>query len=204
MALSSQAEINLPGMQSKCTASLFQKYKRSCSLQTNPCSKCKYWPIYPCYQSKKPMVECLVDYLDDPIASSRNNPETISTTLNMYSALVNEGHDVRMMRFKASGSQRGGHKNPQNYEYWQVACFGITASCSSKCENSFVNCAKQNGFKSCISENNNLKGCQKDCSPTFKMMSQSETPDVSKFSKGIFGANTQKNLAKPKTSICNA
>ena len=204
LALASQnKDITLPGMQVHCTQSLFERYGRQCSSQRNACPGCKYWPIYPCYQPKKPMVECLVDYLDDPIASSRWD-SSISTTLNMYNALVNEGHDVRMMRFKASGSQRGGHRNPENYQYWQVACWGITASCTTECENSFVECAKKSGFKTCISASKNLKGCTKDCSPTFKMMSQSETPNLKKFSKGKFGASDTKSQPRPNTSICKA
>ena len=208
LALSSQKNLTLPGMQALCAKSVLKEYgKKDCmKLGEKACPGCKYWPIYPCYQPKRPMIECVFDYLQDGISSWRGNPENVSTTVNMYNALVSEGHDARMMRFSLPDpTSIKGHRKLNDITYWQVACWGITASCTTECENSFVECAKKSGFKTCISASKNLKGCTKDCSPTFKMMSQSEAPVVKKFSKGKFGANDDvTSHARPKTSICEA
>ena len=48
------------------------------------------------------MVECVIDYLNDPIASDQSDPETYSTTLYMHGKLVDEGHDARLLRFSPS------------------------------------------------------------------------------------------------------
>ena len=99
------------------------------------------------------MVDCVAAYDNDKIAVS--DPDTLNTAINMYETLMNEGHDARLLRFSASDdgtingkfcwysmmkflslNQKykipfvGGHSDPQNKEFWQVGCLGITDPCS--------------------------------------------------------------------------
>ena len=218
MALSSQADINLPGKQSKCTASLYSEHKSGCVDQANPCPGCKYWPIYPCYQAKKPMVNCIADYNNDYIANARPGSSD-STAENMYEAMVDEGHDARLLRFQPSEPSQtipGGHKDPRNTVYWQVGCWGMTEKCSSECELSFIDCVGEQGpstgaekaaaFETCISEDifSTLSGCEKSCSPTYDMLIRSEEPYKKELSKGIFGASKDGAHTRPNTSKCEA
>ena len=93
-------------------------------------TECKYWPIYPCYSEKKPMISCIHEYTNDPISVDQTNPDEHSSSLYMYEKMMAEGHDPRMFRFSPDASIKGGHSPPQNYEYWRVGCLGITSSCS--------------------------------------------------------------------------
>ena len=218
LALSSQTELTLPAMQAHCTASMYTEFKKGCSSQTDACPGCKYWPIYPCYQASKPMINCIADYNNDYIATSRTNPETVSTARNMYEAMVNEGHDARLLRFEPSADETipGGHKDPQNTVYWQVGCWGMTEKCSSECEVSFIDCVgeespstgkeKAEAFSNCIAKDvfSSLKGCDSICSPTYKMLTESEEPYIKELSKGIFGANNEGSHPQPSTSKCSA
>ena len=219
MALSSQTELALPAKQVHCTASLWKEFEKDCVNQNNACPGCKYWPIYPCYLSKKPMVNCIADYNNDFIANSADNPETVSTAENMYEAMVNEGHDARLLRFQPSEPSQtipGGHKNPQNTVYWQMGCWGMTEKCSSQCELSFIDCVGEQGpstgaekaaaFETCIYEDifSTLSGCEKSCSPTYDMLIRSEEPYKKELSKGIFGAGKDGAHKRPNTSKCEA
>ena len=66
-------EPNLPGCQGQVTASQFAQCKdnnvqcQQCAAQS-PCEDCQYWPIYPCFNSARPMVDCLVEYDNDGIS----------------------------------------------------------------------------------------------------------------------------------------
>jgi len=155
-----------------------------------PCEDCEYWPIYPCYNKKRAMIDCLADYKNDYIASGRDNPETESTAKYMKERLDKEGHDARLLRFSPSedGSIAGGHKDPRNTPFWQVGCLGITEPCSKECETNFINCVnkrdpisandKAEAFQDCIVEDfKDLDGCENSCAPTFGMLSQSEVPE---------------------------
>ena len=46
----------------------------------------QYWPIYPCYSDKRPMVQCSVKYENDGISGNGGH---------MYDMATAEGHDVR-------------------------------------------------------------------------------------------------------------
>ena len=46
----------------------------------------QYWPIYPCYSDKRPMVQCSVKYENDGISGNGGH---------MYDVATAEGHDVR-------------------------------------------------------------------------------------------------------------
>ena len=202
LAFKSDNDINLPQMEVKCSKSGFKEYGRNCS-QIQPCTDCKYWPIYPCFHSQKPMIVCVSDYNNDYIASARSDPETQSTTLNMYNTAKAEGHDARMMRFKPSndGSIPGTHTVLKNEPYWQSGCLGITPACTKECETSFTKCVKNlnpssalkrtQSFTDCIKKDTfeNLTGCDLSCSPTFDMLTQSEEPYKKEFAFGVFGEN---------------
>ena len=99
-------------------------------VQDKPCEECQYFPIYPCYNENRPMVGCMVEYVNDPISSDQRDPDNLSSSKYMYEKLMQEGHDARMFRFAPSGQNEGGHRPPENAEYWQIGCLGITSSCS--------------------------------------------------------------------------
>ena len=200
MGLTSQKNyFSLHKLQTECTRSMFKEYGKDCVNQPDACPNCQYWPIYPCYTAKRPVISCVVDYIGDPITSMKGNPN-VSTTWNMYRALVREGHDARLMRF----DQLSKHAKVKNDAYWQVACLGITQSCTAECERSFIECMETSTFTACIDEKmmKVLKGCTGNCSPTFGMMSQSEAPFVKEFSKGKFGASDEKYRPQPQGSVC--
>ena len=54
----------------------------------------------------------------------------------MYEKLVAEGHDARLLRFSPSTEFPGGHRDPENKDYWHLGCLGITPSCSK----GMINC----------------------------------------------------------------
>ena len=216
LALTSQTDLNLPAMQAHCTASMYKEHKKDCDVQPDACPGCKYWPIYPCYDARKPMINCIADYKNDYIANSRQNPLT-STAENMYKAMVDEGHDARLLRFKQSDDTTipGGHKDPQNTVYWKMGCWGMTEKCTETCETSFIECVrgksltgtrkeKTEAFNDCIDENTfkDLAGCDSTCSPTYDMLIESEEPTTKILSHDIFGANNEGSHSKPSTSNC--
>ena len=88
----------------------------NCAIE-NPCPDCQYYPIYPCYTPKKPMIACLVDYKNDWSTNSRDDPDNLSSIKNMYEKMLDEGHDARLFRFSPStvydendDSIKGSHK----------------------------------------------------------------------------------------------
>lgn len=204
----------LPGAQAQCTASMYQSYGRQCTNQENACPGCKYWPIYPCYQPLRPMSHCIAEYDNDPISSGKTNPELYSSGRYMYDASIGEGHNAVFLRFSESADKTipGMHKNPKNVVYWEIACWGLTETCTSECEESFVTCVNDENpdsaadevtaFQTCIEEYtfSRLKGCTATCSPTLGMMKASESPTVIENEDG-FG-QTSTAHAQPKSSIC--
>ena len=66
---------NLPTIYDHESGIIFQKF---CFQE------CKYWPIYPCYSEKKPMVNCIHEYTNDPISVDQDNPNEHSTAQYMY------------------------------------------------------------------------------------------------------------------------
>uniref|UniRef100_A0A7M5UFV2 Uncharacterized protein n=2 Tax=Clytia hemisphaerica TaxID=252671 RepID=A0A7M5UFV2_9CNID len=220
LAFKSQENVNLPGMQSKCSASSYAENKKDCE-EVEPCTDCEYWPIYPCYESTKPMIDCIADYNNDNIANARaelGDPEIESTAVNMYTVAKTEGHDARLLRFKPSddGTIAGGHKNPRNTVYWQMGCWGMTEKCSSECETSFEACVngkdvstaenRVDSFSTCIDHDSfiQLGGCDSTCSPTLEMLKQSEVPYKTDFAYDVFGANDQGSQPQPEFSKCKA
>ena len=203
----------LPGAQAQCTASSFKQYGRQCT-GIDPCTECKYWPIYPCYRSDNPMVHCIAEYDNDFVSSGRDDPDNQSSGKYMFDASEREGQDTRFIRFSPSvdGTIPGGHRSPNNLVYWQVACWGMAAPCSPECETSFSTCvASQDtnsaskqvaAFKTCIDEVifSGLTGCKSICSPTLKMMKLSETP-TSILNGENFGSSQGTGL-RPATSLC--
>lgn len=209
----------LPGCQGQVTNTDFQKCHQNrvpCQRCKDeyPCSDCKYWPIYPCYSEKKPMVQCIHEYTNDPISTFRQDPDKYSSATYMYERATQEGHDARLFRFSPSkdGTIKGGHSDPKNPDYWRVACLGITPKCGQACEVSFVQCVETSdvstaeqrtkSFSQCISLNRfkQLTGCSAKCSPTYKMMLASETPTTHKYKH--FGKGTGTAEPRPNTSKC--
>lgn len=190
--------------------------KKDCSkcAERYPCDQCQYWPIYPCYNAKRPMINCITGYNDDPYMYDTKNPEEVGNGWKMYNAANNEGHEGRMFEFTtpSDGSFTGGHNTVKNTDYWRVGCLGITKSCSKRCEKSFVSCIEEstpskaidraNAFKACIDPDffELLQGCKNNCSPTFEMLSAGESP--TKFAFENFGGKTTK-VARPDTSKCS-
>ena len=134
----------------------------------------------------------------------------------MYTALVREGHDARLLQFKASddGTIAGSHKSPQNKAHWYVGCLGITEPCSTACETAFQSCVnarnistamkRAEAFEECMLESGSLSGCSPECSPTFNMLRESEKPAVAEFSEDRFGAGaTERGDDQPLGNLCN-
>ena len=133
----------------------------------------------------------------------------------MYTALVREGHDARLLQFSASddGTIKGLHKDPQNKAHWYVGCLGITDPCSETCEDSFRTCLdskdtttameRADAFEECMEDSGTLFGCTAECSPTFDMLRGSEEPVVAEFSEGRFGPGAGETGDKPSDSLCS-
>jgi len=186
----------------------------STCIEVAPCTECQYFPIYPCYSPKRPMVHCIVEYDNDPISTKTIDGVYYSTAVNMYEASVNEGHDGRVYIFSPSVDETiaGSHQDVKNLYHWQVGCMGITEPCSSECENEFIDCVESGDvstalertetFEDCIDTNNfsNLSGCTKECAPTLAMMSTSEAPTDAANSNWGAGADSAED--QPNTSIC--
>ena len=88
-----------------------------------------YWPIYPCYSPKRPMVECLFEYTNDPISVDQSVPNGNSSEFYIYEKMIQEGHDPRLFRLSPD-INGGGHRGPENSQYWAVGCLGMTSTCS--------------------------------------------------------------------------
>ena len=74
------------------------------------------------------MVTCLSEYTDDTISAQGG----VSSAKHMYDKMVDEGHDARLFLFSPSedGTLDGSHQDTRNIDFWEVGCWGITASCS--------------------------------------------------------------------------
>jgi len=216
MALTGQLP-NLPACQGQCRASVYVNMT-SCDqcIEEEPCTECEYWPIYPCHNKKRAMIDCLAEYNNDFISVSREDPAASSATY-MYSKLKKEGHDGRLLRFAASddGTVPGGHQNPVNKAYWQVGCLGITPSCSTECESSFLQCVEEGDtitadsrtetFAACMELpyfSEELYGCTASCAPTLEMLKASEEPIEIELSRENFGAVDTENIPRPTESMC--
>ena len=198
---------NLPGCQVHVAASDMGNGCNGCNQckQTHFCTDCQYWPIYPCYSPNRPMIDCVMEYTNDKISANSNSGE--SSAVNMYDALVAEGHDARLLRFSPTNGVNGGHTSPQNAEYWKVGCLGITSPCSKSCETAFVECVQDQGssgpaaFETCIEASKFTSlGCDETCAPTYNMLKTSEEPTTATFNN--FGPDTDTMESQPSSSIC--
>ena len=166
---------------SKCKAQ-----QKGCDLciEEFPCPECQYWPIYPCYTPEKPMIDCISEYTNDGASTNLQNPDTESTGLYMYSKLLDEGHDARLLRFSpsADGTIEGGNfKPPTNSKYWTIGkiirrhflgifkhcvlfitgCLGITKQCSKECEDGFLQCIESQEISTAEDRASAFKFCIK-------------------------------------------
>jgi len=206
---------NLPGCQGQVTASDWancddQDITCDVCITNNDCTECKYWPIYPCYSPKRPMVNCLTEYTNDYTSTSRKTGA--STATNMYEKMLDEGHDARLLLFSPSGDETipGDHSQVKNAYYWIVGCLGITEPCTQACEDTFVTCVegedtstallRTEAFSNCIDVNkfSGLAGCTETCAPTFGMLASSQDPTTAEFNN--FGAGVDEADAAPATS----
>merc|ERR1712156_172942 len=172
---------------------------KTCQKKGYGCKECQYWPIYPCYSDKRPMVQCSVKYENDGISGNGGH---------MYDIATAEGHDVRRFVFGREAGLKSGHSQIYNEGYWQVGCLGITQPCSNQCEQSFLDCMTKAGsggrkrlqkWATCINFEG-LEGCEYDCAPTYAMLAKSQEPIVAKFSK--FGSEEEQAMARPSNSKC--
>jgi len=172
----------VPGKQAQCTFSAFADDNNCC--KTNFCEECTWWPVYPRTCEHK-IVDCISTYTNDNIACGSD--------WYMYNAMVAEGNDARLLSFSPSSGINGGHNNPQNKYDWMVGCLGIVDSCTTDCEDRFLDCAKSGSFNECAEdmENGDWNDCTPGCAYTLQMLTKSETP-VATLSQGKFG--TQTNL----------
>ena len=68
-------------------------------LEEHPCKDCQYWPIYPCYSSKRPMVACIHEYTNDPISTFREDPDKYRLVLYLPLFTMNQSKiDHSIMR----------------------------------------------------------------------------------------------------------
>ena len=77
-------------------------------------------------------LEFMIWHLDSNIKMDMDvflNPDEHSSSMYMYEKLMEEGHDARLFRFSAA-QNGGGHRPPENAEYWTIGCLGITEACS--------------------------------------------------------------------------
>ena len=195
---------DLPGMQGQCSASSFAANSRNC-LTIDPCTDCQYWPIYPCYNEQRPMIDCVNDYDNDQIA----NDDDAESAIQMYDALLNEGHDARLIRWSPSedGTIEGSHTDPKNLIHWQVGCLGITSPCSEECETELISCVNSGDTSTALNRAETFGDCIdaqstdcEGCAPTLAMLSESQAPTVQ---LGNFGAaDYTLDHDKPDTSLC--
>ena len=82
----------LPGCQGQVAASDFGTNCNGCNqcIATHFCDECKYWPIYPCFSPVRPMIDCVVEYVNDGISTNQvkrgNNQGTVMP--NEYHTLI--------------------------------------------------------------------------------------------------------------------
>ena len=204
-----------PNMEAQCSVSSFERYDRNC-LFREPCTTCEFWPVFPCYQATSPMVECLSSYDDDGIVHALGALSSNSTSMYMYKALVDEGHDARLFTFTADPANgiRGGHQDAKNKYSWVNGCLGISPACSSECESSFASCVQGKTvrgvtktwmvFRECEEINHSLSGCAAGCAPTLEMLKLSEVPSTILLSDDNFGARSDSATSRvqPSSSKC--
>ena len=165
----------------------------------------------PCYSEKGPVVVCAGGYLNNYLWSHEKR-------IDGYECTIAEGHSPRLFEFgtkkKGEGSKdktiKGGHVNIQNRLHWAAGCWGLTTPCSQSCEDDFFECMKTKAtstaadsvksFRACIL---GLEGDCSQCSPTLRMLKESEQPTFEKFEH--FGAvDPTIGHKKPSTSVCDA
>lgn len=198
-------EPSSPQLEAECARSSHTAYGTDCK-EEEPCTACEYWPIYPCYSTTKPMIDCLMMYTNDFLSGTDDY---------MYGYLITEGHDARQLKFSPAPNIQGGHAPPQQQYDWLVGCLGITAACTQECEASFSECMigkqaasnmeVQRAFSQCIqTEFSTLAGCDDGCSPTLPMLENSEVLVADLSHTENFGGSAEGLEAQPDRSICIA
>lgn len=174
----------VPGFQGFCSETSYMEHGSDCCAEAW-CSACEYWPVYPNFGADK-VIDCIMSYTNDQIACGSD--------YYAYEAMIANGHDARLLSFPP-GVSGGGHSAPLNSVDWIVGCLGVTTSCSSTCETSFLACTGSgNSYTDCIDDATQLSGCTTSCAPTLNMLLQSESAVVS-LSEGKFGTQTGLTVA---------
>ena len=99
----------LPGCQGQVTASDFLTCN-NCNqcINTNFCDECQYWPIYPCYSSVRPMVDCVAEYVNDGISVNQVKSDYLKLLFPFFPLIVPYSiyivMSVRLWNFKDGGS----------------------------------------------------------------------------------------------------
>lgn len=190
-------------MEGQCRRSDYLRLGENCRADA-PCRSCEFWPLWPCWSSHAPFVDCVLMYTDDFMEG---------TDAFAVDALQDEGHDARWLRFSPHAQAPSGHEWPPNYLDWVVGCLAISAPCSAACQASFQSCVTSaNGvfgtqpspsaYAACARTEmlRTLPGCVAGCAPTSQMLNRSQTPSLQ---RGRFGQPPlSAAVARPATSLC--
>jgi hypothetical protein len=176
---------------------------------------CKYWPVFPCHTGTEATTvqSCIQFYSNDPVTVDQRDPATGPRTkghgLYLFDRLVSEANDGRLLEFAPDEAQgiKGGHSGPRNEFDWVVGCFGsISHTCSSACETALLACVEAGrsskgsagAYESCIGAS---PGCTRGCTPTYKMLSSSESPALNLTQGSRWGLPAVEE-PRPSTSVC--
>lgn len=201
-----------PRLETECTSSAFERHREHC-LAKEPCPKCQYFPIYPCF-NKRPMIHCISLYSDDAMSAAEPHNPVSRRTLgdSMFRVVSREGHDVRLMKFQPDGNSknRSGHAPPMNQFDWLVGCLGVSKPCTRDCGHALKSCVQEmkipheEAYRRCMTHDLVVKGyCEPGCAPDIEMLKLSESPLIS-LSQGRWG-DINMDLephSRPNTSLC--
>ena len=200
----------LPQREGLCSESSFARYRGAC-IHKEPCKNCEFWPIYPCYSSRRPMVECLVAYTNDELVSAKpDDPRTTDTLLDhAFWALDREGHDVRMVKLGAH-ERHSGHQPPLNKYEWMVGCLGVKPPCDDEvCTRLLFLCMKRRrregaepkdvAWRECLGSASLADAGCSTCGPTLPMLSLSEgNPVEAQLALRTFGRHREPRREVPR------
>ena len=52
-----------------------------------PCEECQYYPLYPCYNPERPMIDCSANYINDKLVYSIGNKSDSGRAWRMHEIL---------------------------------------------------------------------------------------------------------------------
>ncbi|CAE8644517.1 unnamed protein product [Polarella glacialis] len=131
---------------------------------------------------------------------------TVSQPYALYTKSLLEGGDVRALTFKGGvNGVEGMHSAPQDEFDWVMGCVGLrdtAGKCSAACSTALQNCitSKSKKYAECLGAEGQTadpdvaSACPVGCTPTWEMLTQSESPTLHATNANGFGA--------PATSAC--